>query len=325
MSHEIAKTADGRDAMAYTGKTPWHGLGQALTPDADLETWRREAGLDYEVREAEVQFTTEGGDVLRAPGNKVLYRGDTDASLAVVGSRYQVVQPGDVLEFYRDLVEQFGWRIETAGVLFDGRRVWALARAPEEDFTAAGDEMQGYVLLGTSYDGSMATVASHTTVRVVCHNTLSLAVGAGGDKGDIRIPHSTAFDAEWVQAKLGVRSDLIWKFRSNVEAMARRTVTKDEAVRFILNTFYGHHDEIEMTKRVENRIEYLIDLWNSAPGQETDAARGTAWGLVNLVTYYEDHEKRARSEENRMDSSAWGLGASKKAQAVREARKLVAA
>jgi len=322
MSHEIASRADGRAAMAFTGDTPWHGLGHNLTPGAPLEDWQREAGLDYSVASAPVEYHTEDGEHRRAAGQKVLYRSDNAQSLAVVSDRYQVLQPGDVMAFYRDLTEAQGYTMETAGVLKGGRRVWALARAPQEDFAVGGDLMQGYVLLATSYDGTMATVASHTTVRVVCHNTLSMAVGAGGERGDIKIPHNTSFDADAVKARLGLRPDLVARFQENAEAMARKQVSKDAAVRFFLNVYYPDQETLEVTRAVNRRLEELVTLWNTAPGQETDAARGTAWGLLNAVTYHTDHARNTRTQENRLEAAWFGTGATTKARAAFEARKL---
>jgi len=94
MAHMIDQTT-GRDAIAYIGTTPWHGLGQALTPDADIDTWTREAGLGYTVLESPVLYNSPAAsDLQEWPNRKVLHRSDTGAPLAVVSDGYQVVQPG---------------------------------------------------------------------------------------------------------------------------------------------------------------------------------------------------------------------------------------
>lgn len=165
--------------MAYVGAEPWHGLGNALPHNQSIEVWQRSAGMDWEVRETEVLYSvaTEGLHLKPYKDGKVLYRSDTLAPLSVVGNRYQVVQPREVLEFYRDLVSAGGFELETAGVLKEGRKLWALAKTGQETILKGGDRVKAYLLLATSCDGTLATTAQFTSVRVVCNNTLQLAVG----------------------------------------------------------------------------------------------------------------------------------------------------
>ena len=106
----------------------------------------------------------------------MLYRSDTKAPLSVVSQRYHTVQPRDVLEFYRDLTEVSGYELETAGVLKGGRKFWALARTGQGAALKDNDQVNGYLLLATSCDGTLATTATPTTIRVVCNNTLTIAL-----------------------------------------------------------------------------------------------------------------------------------------------------
>ena len=118
------------ETMAYVGEQPWHGLGNKLAPQQSIEVWKQQAGMDWTIEESEVRFISGKGGIgaINAfPENKVLYRSDTKAPLAVVSHRYKVVQPGEVLEFYRDLTATGGFELETAGVLREGRKFWALA------------------------------------------------------------------------------------------------------------------------------------------------------------------------------------------------------
>lgn len=112
--------------MAYSGAEPWHGLGNKLAPKQPLEVRKRAAGMDWTI-EAEVRFVAAGnrnlGSIHAFPEQKVLYRSDTKAPLSVVSARYQVVQPEEILEFYRDLTEIGGFQLETAGVLRQGRKL----------------------------------------------------------------------------------------------------------------------------------------------------------------------------------------------------------
>ena len=113
------------ETMAYAGEKPWHGLGNKLAPQQPIEAWRQQAGMDWKIEESEVRYITGNNNlgVINAfPEQKVLYRSDTRAPLAVVSKRFKVVQPGEVLEFYRDLTSHSGFELETAGVLREGRK-----------------------------------------------------------------------------------------------------------------------------------------------------------------------------------------------------------
>ena len=117
--------------MAYADERPWHGLGNKLAANQSVDVWRENAGMDWTIQESEVRYISGQngiGSINAFPEQKVLYRSDNKVPLAVVSKRYQVVQPGEILEFYRDLTEVGGFELETAGVLREGRKFWALAK-----------------------------------------------------------------------------------------------------------------------------------------------------------------------------------------------------
>lgn len=193
------------ETMAYAGQRPWHGLGNPLTPKQPIEVWRQQAGMDWQIDEAEVRYVTGShsiGVIHAFPEQKVLYRSDTKAPLSVVSKRFQVVQPGEILEFYRDLTACNGFELETAGVLRAGQKFWALARTGQSATLKGRDKVDGYLLLATACDGTLATTAQFTSVRVVCNNTLHIALGNSG--GAIKVPHRSHFDADTVKRQLGI-------------------------------------------------------------------------------------------------------------------------
>lgn len=112
------------------------------------------------------------------------------------------MQPREVIEFYRDLTEVSGFQLETAGVLKGGRKEWALARTGHSATLQGNDVTNVYVLLATACDGTMATTAQFTAVRVVCNNTLAVAID--DSKGAVKIRHNTTFDPETVKCQLGI-------------------------------------------------------------------------------------------------------------------------
>lgn len=175
-------------SMAYVGQEPWHGLGNRLIPHEPLEVWAKEAGLDWQIQAGDVRYVAGGdtvGSIHAFPGQKVLYRSDSQLPLAVVSDRFKTVQPVEILEFYRDLTEIGGFELETAGVLKGGRKLWALARTGQSVTLKGRDEVRGYLLLATACDGTLATTAQFTSVRVVCNNTLAIALDE--DAGAVRV------------------------------------------------------------------------------------------------------------------------------------------
>lgn len=324
-------TTTGRAAMAYTGQTPWHGLGQALTPGADVDTWTREAGLGYTVLESPVQYSTPASTELQVwPARKVLHRSDTGAPLAVVSDSYNVVQPGQVMDFFRQLVDLGGFQLETAGALSDGRRVWALASVGDAAPVVDGDLVKPYLLLGTSYDGTMATVAKFTAIRVVCNNTITAAVGGysngrtvkgetetnkGYLKSAVRVLHSERFDPEAVRLQLGIVASAWDSFLIESRQLAGVPMAGDQVDEFLAELLAPYHTS---AKPLQDSKAYrrILELFNGrAIGSDLPGVAGTRWAMLNAVTELVDHE-RGRSNNTRMESAWFGAGAGLKARAA---------
>jgi phage/plasmid-like protein (TIGR03299 family) len=316
-------TTTGRAAIAYVGETPWHGLGAQLAPDADLLEWRRAAGLNWSAEKVAVEYITDAGP-RQADGLSVLYRSDTRKHLSVVSDGYKVVQPVDVLEFYRDLTEQFGYQLETAGAIKDGRVIWGLARTGQVARIRGTDLVNGYVLLSTSFDGSMATQARLTSVRVVCNNTLTIATQG---RAGFSCTHRGTFDADKAKEALGIGA--FAQFEDDANRLAETRVTQKQQVEFLLSVYHGiKAGDVEAIKANEQAIDKtmnrLAGILANAPGQQIASAAGTAWGLVNAVTHDMDFSRPARSQENRLHASWFGTGATTKQVAWQEALALAA-
>ncbi|HSD38710.1 MAG TPA: DUF932 domain-containing protein [Rhodocyclaceae bacterium] len=312
--------------MAYVGETPWHGLGNALAPKQPLEVWAEQAGMAFQILETPVRYMTESvgalGSIMTFSDQKVLYRSDTKAPLSVVSNRYRVVQPREVLEFYRDLTELSGFELETAGVLKEGRKVWALARTGQSAALKGNDKMNGYLLLATACDGTLATTAQFTSIRVVCNNTLAVALANGGQA--VKVPHSTSFDAQAVKQQLGVSISSWEAFIYRMRTLSERKVKSHEAMNFFLRVFTDPESTATglTNERAIKAVQSLYD--GQGKGAELSSAKGTAWGLLNSVTEYVDHQRRARSQDYRLDSAWFGQGAVIKRNALDEALKMMA-
>jgi phage/plasmid-like protein (TIGR03299 family) len=308
-------TTTGKSAIAYAGKTPWHGLGQALTPDASIDRWTLDAGLAYDVLEAPVMFQTNATEAPEQfKGRKVLYRSDTGGALAVVSDGYNVVQPSDVMGFFAKLVELGGFQMETAGVLSYGRRVWALAKVNEGADIVEGDTVRPYVLLGTSYDGTMATVAKFTSIRVVCNNTITAALGRE-NAGTVRVLHSERFNPDAVRLELGIVGDNWERFLVQSRKLSGETMGQVEADQFVqalLQPYHNSRMELNQTRGYKR----IMELFNGAAiGADIPGVSGTRWAMLNAVTELVDHE-RGRSNNTRIESAWFGTGAAIKNKAL---------
>ncbi|HEC1605879.1 DUF932 domain-containing protein [Pseudomonas aeruginosa] len=317
------------ETMAYAGATPWHGLGNQLTQKQPIEVWQHEAGMDWQIQESPVHFKADAvghlGSIHSFPEQKVLYRSDTKAPLSVVSNRYHTVQPREVLEFYRDLTEVSGYELETAGVLKGGRKFWALARTGQHVALKGNDQVNGYLLLATSCDGTLATTATPTTIRVVCNNTLTIALD--GTSRAIKVPHNTRFNPQLVKRQLGIAVSQWDEFMYRMRHLAERRVQWHEALGYFMNVLCDTPSNGELPDKLTNeralrRVQSLYE--GEGRGAKLEAANGTAWGLLNAVTEFVDHERRARSSEYRIDSAWFGQGATLKQKALDAALELAA-
>ncbi|WP_114418959.1 DUF932 domain-containing protein [Marinospirillum perlucidum] len=315
------------EQMAYVGETPWHGLGNQLTEKQPLEVWSEQAGMNWQIEESPVHFIARGdnhlGELLAYPDSKVLYRSDTQEPLSVVGNRYKVVQPEEILEFYRDLTEISGFELETAGVLKGGRKLWALARTGQTGVLKGKDRTNAYVLLATACDGSMATTAQFTSVRVVCNNTLAVALqDQGAAATSVKVRHSTAFDGEKVKKELGISVSSWSRFMDQMKELSNRPVRIKESEDFFRKVFTDPNARNpDNNQKAMARALELFD--GHGRGSDLASARGTAYGLLNAVTEFVDHERRARNTDYRLDSAWFGQGANLKQKALDEAMALV--
>ena len=323
MAHMI-DFSNNRANVAFVGEVPWHGMGAKLTENAPLEVWCKEAGMDWEAKKSKVLFQDDEG-ISQESESFVVYRSDTKKELGICSDRYQIVQPAEVVEFYRDIVDSQGFKLETMGCLDGGKRIWALAKTGA-DFRVNGtiDEVGTYLLLATSFDGSLATVSRFTSVRTVCQNTLTMGLSEKGNK--VSVSHSTKFDSAKVKEELGIYEKITAQMNEEVNEMAKRTMKDSEAMRFIIDILEGKNAKLEdISTRNMNIIQNVYGLFKgNGKGSTLQSAEGTLWGAVNAVTEYIDHNVKSRSDNNRLRSAWFGTGEKAKNDAYTHALKLVA-
>ncbi|MBY0446539.1 MAG: DUF932 domain-containing protein, partial [Burkholderiales bacterium] len=178
-----------------------------------------------------------------------------------------------------------------------------------------------YLLLATSCDGSMCTTAQFTSVRVVCNNTLQMAVGER--TGAVKVPHSTKFDPKAIKESLGIGLSSWDLFIGNMKQLSQRSVSEIEVAQFFGEVLDERASEAE-EPQVSRAMQQVIALYSGAGmGSLLTSSRGTAWGLLNAVTEFVDHQRRARNQDYRLDSAWFGQGAQLKQKALNSALALL--
>jgi phage/plasmid-like protein (TIGR03299 family) len=182
--------------------------------------------------------------------------------------------------------------------------------------------VKAYLLLATSCDGTLCTTAQFTSVRVVCNNTLQMAVK--DRTGAVKVPHSTVFDPQQVKDALGLGLSAWDRFIGNIKQLSQRTVSPEEACQFfreVLDEPLVEGVEDAVTSKALQQVSALYS--GGGMGSLLAGTKGTAWGLVNAMTEYVDHRRRARSQDYRLDSAWFGQGAQLKGKALEHALALV--
>jgi phage/plasmid-like protein (TIGR03299 family) len=286
-------------------------LGQALEDGTSLDAWREAAGMNWKIKRGIVRYNTEfNGGQVDLPDQHVLFRSDNKAPLGIVSKRYQVVQPGDVVEFFRDIAKAGGLELSAAGTIYGGKRFWATAKIGEASPASLADKIGGYILISTSADGSLATEVRRTTVRTVCKNTLQMAMADA--KASIKVSHRSVFDPDSIKEFMGLNNAAWDAFRHTVTKLANVDMVEEEAADMAAAIF-GNTDKVRETAGFKK----VLSLFNGeGMGATMDGVLGTRWGLLNAVTEYADHHVRARSDENRFVASQWGAGADLKSRAL---------
>jgi phage/plasmid-like protein (TIGR03299 family) len=336
MAHDLDFTT-GRAAIAYRGETPWHGYGTVILPGDSPADIRRKAGLEYDVVAAPISYTIDQqflGSIpmvpshklgtVNVPSRKALVRNDTWDMLSVVSDEYRIVQPGTLFDFFTKLLAKDGIAIETAGALRNGARIWCCGRI-DADFVFFGDVIRPYVFAATSYDGAMSTQAVLSNIRPVCNNTIT-AAGAyrtESDANSYKVPHNREFSITEAHGKLGLDMDAWTTHCNQVAELARYSVSPQQALEYFY-TVAGQGDQIMRSEggaivsfpEPTRVVKQFINAFHNGPGADLLSANGTAWGLVNAVTFYQDHLAPATNNGARFDSASFGGGNVRKQHAL---------
>jgi phage/plasmid-like protein (TIGR03299 family) len=330
MSHEIDDST-GKPAFVFDAKEggAWHGLGRPIPANVanDPAKIAEIAGAGYTVSKFPVSYEWQGKR--RIVGNReALVRSDTGEALEILsGNKYNIVQPVEYFEAFRDSLAANHLRISSAGVLKGGRIVFVNAKLTDEGFDVLGlDKLESYMCLGGGYDGTMSSFGYRNTFRTVCWNTLraSLALHKSG-KTLYRVPHSAAFDGK----ALGMALGLGGKERA-VEAKVFNTLAGFKLAQKSAAEYFCSVLDIDKEKcaagdisgKTQAMLDRLADAYLQGPGAELVSAKGTLWGALNAVTHYVDHLAPTRdtyldgTDAARFASAQFGNGSKTKEKAL---------
>jgi len=315
MAHHIEEN----DSMFFVGKTPWHGMGTELPRLATAAEAIEAANLSWHVYQEPV-LTSAGVEL---SDKRLNIRSDTGQPLGVVGTQYKILDNVDAFAFFDAVtMDPNGPKYETAGSLWNGRKVWMLAKMPDCIEVAPGDIVDPYILLSNTHDGSGAVRILETPVRVVCQNTLNAAHASQGR--NIRIRHSgdMSFKVSEVQDALGIIRANFEATAELYKALARDYPTPDE-VETVLNRLFPETKSDRSTIQ-KGRVRTLAA---AGIGNGNKAVEGTAWALYNGITELTDHHankdsKRADARDMRLNSFGMGSGLDFKADALQTIREV---
>ena len=285
MPAEITET-NGKAEMMYVGKTPWHGLGTRLDGPATAAEAIAAAALDWTVEMLPVYL---GGGV-EIPGKKAAVRADTGLVMNVMSDRYTPLQNVEAFQFFDAVVGAGEAIYHTAGSLKGGRKVWTLAKLPGDFKVAGKDVLEKYVLLANSHDTSLAVTMQLTAVRVVCSNTMSVALESG-DK--FRAIHTPNVINKAIEARefLGLTDAYFENLMAGVNRLAETKMGESQVENLVFKIF-----GLDETKAINEQhflprhaAATVKELFHTGIGNEMKGVKGTAWAAYNAVTEYVDH------------------------------------
>lgn len=315
---------NGKVAMAYQNEAPWHKLGKPMHT-MDVHAALKAAQLDWRVA-LEPMFYKKNDAFVESRLRKSVVRDIDQFELATVGNDYHVLQNSEAFSVLQPACEQFGVTIETAGALGRGDRVWMLAKLPESIEIIPGDTVEEYFLVLTGHNGWTSYTARGTDVRVVCANTLAIALSSS--RAVITLKHVAGADEQLEQV-----ADMVTKLMQAARVRARsfkelaaRKLTPAE-LRAYVHEVLDIDDEPEMNPVMDRRRNTIIELAEKGKGAEF--APGSLWNAFNAITEYVDHVRPAEAKalktiKQANESALFGANMRLKARALVLAKQLAA-
>lgn len=338
MAHNI-------ETMAYAGEVPWHGLGVQVSSDLTPEEMLKQANLDWSVSKRNI-FTYNNADseaaddLIMSDDHYMLVRDSDNSILGPCGKRFIPTQNAEAFTFFKKFTDAGDMNMHTAGSLRGGRQIWGLAEI-NEGFTLAGDDrVEGYLLVSVSHEWGKSNEIRFTPVRVVCNNTLSMAL-ADKTQPAFKMPHTKVFDTELIRSAelaLGLASVRLDEYKQSAEFLSSKKYDDNTVVSYIADLLQpklalqekirlenSNSSDIEL---IDSRLRTLEEFQRTPhkvyealelqPGADMASSKGTWWGAVNALTYVVDH-KWGHDRDAAMHNAWFGARASLKNRAMTKA------
>lgn len=309
MAHEI-------DSIAYLGSRNdvWHRLGNEMPAGGAIDDWARAAGLGWHAEKSQAAAIRPNGETVTVEGQYHLTRSDNGYPLGYVSGQYQPVQPRDVLDWFARYVSvDDRFELDVAGALKRGRVIWATATY-RGDSDVVGEKHVARLLMTTSFDGSSATINQGTMTRVVCANTLRVAL-TGDKRAMVRTTHATKFDAARTGRELAGIAASVETYKAMGEAMSRAEMPASDVsacFKALLDIPFDARSSDVSTRKM-NIFGDLDRAYRRTVEEGTP--RGTVWTALNAVTRYVDHGRSSRGDESdQFHSANFGSGDNMKRQ-----------
>lgn len=304
--------------MMGSGQVAWHGKGNVISGLATREEAIVLAGQDWQVVKVNAQLN--GKDV---PGCFLTVRMDTQAVLGMVGPHYNPIQNSELYDFLDPVIDAKEAVYETAGVLCGGKKVWIMAKLPSEYVIAKDDLVQQFLLVATSHDGSLAYTITWTDIRVVCANTLGMALNMAerGGNGVYHVKHTHDYGSYIKMAhnvmglaskNTGIASSLF----SELAAHKMNGALVNEFIRHMIPASQKEEATGKVHELISQKREIILNNFDDDMNNP-EGAEGSGWTAYNAVTQWIDYSKPARAKTDRLNWSWFGDGQRYRAKALK--------
>ena len=317
MTANLTTREDGQVEMMYVGQVPWHGLGTKVEKEVTAAAAIKLAGLDWACDKRSI-FTKGLSDVDGIPviGKQIndlvaVVRTDNEAVLGVVSPKYSIIQNIECFDFIDTLVGSGEAVFHTAGSLFGGSVVFCTVKLPN-DAKIGDDLIEKYLLLATSHDRSLSLIVQWTPTRVVCANTLNVALRDATNRIEIR--HTRNYDKKVEQARevLKLNDRYYQVMERQFNCMLDTAMTEGQMVDFAERMFPSEEAGDKVAGVTKNKRAKLVELFQVGSGNKK--VTNTQWAAFNAVTDYADHFSNLRAapgttmDDTRMSSATFGGG-----------------
>jgi phage/plasmid-like protein (TIGR03299 family) len=308
MGHMINISENGRANCMVVGTPAWHKLGQVLANPATAEEAIKEAGLDFIVEKRPLFLS----DMTPVPMRYATVRTDTNQPLGVVSNRYNILQNVEGFKFFDSVVERDEAIYHSAGVLGKGERVWIMAKLPEYIAIKNTDAIELYVTMMLGHDGKTSASAFVHAERIVCNNTMQIALGQARKSGKIiKFKHDSNIINQVTDGAmlLGIVNQYTTDLKDVFTTLSEQKVDKAYVNAFVEALFPALPPEIEakMVKTPSYKVfrGQVLEAIEAGAGQDMPTTQGTAFGLYNGVTFFLDHMKNGYGNDSKKQASIW--------------------